>query len=108
MKLSEAVLELYRRNPVELIDPALFCDIDGMGTAKAAQLAAALEFARRRMNPSVKTDQTPPPMPFRCFFITLHCRKEHFLTISLNGAHDVIAVQGGIHRFAQPHYRPPP
>lgn len=92
MKLSEAVLELYQRNPVELIDPALFCDIEGMGTAKAAQLSAALEFARRRMNPSAKKINSPADAVPLLFHYAA-CRKEHFLCISLNGAHEVIAVR---------------
>ena len=92
MKLSEAVLELYQRKPAEIIDPAQFCDIEGMGTAKAAQLSAALEFARRRINPSVKRINTPADaVPL--LFHYASCRKEHFLCISLNGAHEVIAVR---------------
>ena len=34
MKLSEAVLELYQQNPIEMIAPENFCDIEGMGTAR--------------------------------------------------------------------------
>ncbi|HAK45006.1 MAG TPA: hypothetical protein DCO79_03675, partial [Spirochaeta sp.] len=76
----------------EIIDPAQFCDIEGMGTAKAAQLSAALEFARRRINPSVKRINTPADaVPL--LFHYASCRKEHFLCISLNGAHEVIAVR---------------
>ena len=92
MKLSEAVLELYQRNPVEIIDPGLFCDIEGMGTAKAAQLSAALEFARRRMNPTAKRINSPSDAVPLLFSYSA-CRKEHFLCISLNGAHEVIAVR---------------
>ncbi len=92
MKLSEAVLELYQQNPVEMIAPENFCDIEGMGTAKAAQLSAALEFARRRMNPAAKRINAPADaVPL--LFSYAACRKEHFLCISLNGAHEVIAVR---------------
>ncbi len=92
MKLSRQVLELYRQNPVELVDPAMFCDIDGMGTAKAAQLAAALEFARRRINPAAKRINSPSDVVPLLFHYAA-CRKEHFLSISLNGAHEVLAVR---------------
>ncbi|MDC7226714.1 MAG: DNA repair protein RadC [Spirochaetales bacterium] len=92
MKLSEAVLEIYQKNPVEIIEPDRFCDIDGLGAAKAAQLSAALEFARRRMMPSTKRISSPADaVPL--LFHYASCRKEHFLCISLNGAHEVIAVR---------------
>ncbi len=91
MKLSEAVLELYQRNPVEIIDPSLFCDIEGLGAAKAAQLSAALEFARRRMAPLTRQIKSPSDaVPL--LFNYSSSRKEHFLRISLNGAHEVLSV----------------
>ena len=92
MKLAEAVLELYQRHPVDLIEPELFCSIDGMGTAKAAQLAAALEFARRRMTPGTKRINSPADAVPLLFHYASR-RQEHFLTVSLNGAHEVIAVR---------------
>ena len=68
-------------NPVEMIAPENFCDIEGMGTAKAAQLSAALEFARRRMNPAAKRINSPgDAVPL--LFSYAACRKEHFLCIS--------------------------
>jgi DNA repair protein RadC len=92
MKLSQAVLELYQRYPVDLIAPEKFCEIDGMGSAKAAQLSAAMEFSRRRINPTAKRINSPSdavPMLFHY----ASCQKEHFLCISLNGAHEVIALR---------------
>ena len=92
MKLAQEVLNLYQRNPIELIDPVKFCEIEGMGNAKAAQLSAALEFSRRRMNPSSKRINSPSDaVPL--LFHYASCRKEHFLSISLNGAHEVIAIR---------------
>ena len=92
MKLSQQVLDLYSRNPVDLIEPEQFCEIEGMGSAKAAQLAAALEFSRRRMNPSAKKIKSPSDV-VPLLFHYASCRKEHFLSVSLNGAHEVIAVR---------------
>lgn len=92
MKLSEAVLELYQQNPVEIIEPERFCELEGMGTAKAAQLAAALEFSRRRMNPNSKKINTPADV-VPLLFHYASCRKEHFICISLNGANEVLAVR---------------
>ncbi len=92
MKLSKAVLEIYRKNPIETIVPELFCEIDGLGEAKAAQLSAAMEFARRRISKSTKRITSPSdavPMLFQY----ASSKKEHFLTISLNGAHEVITIR---------------
>ena len=92
MKLSQAVLELYQRNPVDLIAPEKFCEIDGMGSAKAAQLSAAMEFSRRRINPTAKRINSPSDaVPL--LFHYASCQKEHFICISLNGAHEVIALR---------------
>lgn len=92
MKLAQAVLDLYKKNPVELIAPERFCEIDGLGAAKAAQLSAALEFSRRKMNPSSKRINSPvDAVPL--LFEYASSKKEHFLRISLNGAHDVISLK---------------
>ncbi len=64
--------------------------IEGVGPVKAAILAAALEFARRRIKPagtkiSVPSDVVP-------LINHLSDRKqEHFICISLNGANEVIS-----------------
>ncbi len=66
--------------------------IDGVGPAKAALIAASLEFARRRIRPEgFKINQPPDVMPL---IQHLSDRKqETFLCISLNGANEVIAVR---------------
>lgn len=92
MKLSQAVLELYRSHPVELIEPDRFTEIEGLGNAKAAQLSAALEFSRRRMAPSAKKISSPSDaVPILYQYAS--SKKEHFLTVSLNGAHEVISMR---------------
>jgi DNA repair protein RadC len=66
--------------------------IKGVGPAKATLIAAALEFARRRIRPegfkiAFPTDVLP---------LIQHLadrKQEHFLCISLNGANEVIAVR---------------
>ena len=66
--------------------------IDGIGPAKAGLIAAALEFARRRIQPEgVKVAFPPDVLP-----LIRHLgdrKQEHFLCISLNGGHEVIAVR---------------
>lgn len=92
MKLSDAVLSLYQQNPVETIAPERFCELEGMGAAKAAQLSAALEFSRRRMNPASKKISSPADV-VPLLFHYASCRKEHFICVSLNGAHEVLALR---------------
>ena len=66
--------------------------VEGVGLAKAALIAAALEFARRRIRPhgmkiALPTDVYP---------LIRHIadrRQEHFMCVSLNGANEVIAVR---------------
>ena len=92
MELSRDVLEVYRRNPVETIAPECFKKIRGLGSAKAAQLSAALEFSRRRLASSLRKINTPADaVPLLYQYAGM--RKEHFVSISLNGANEVIAVQ---------------
>lgn len=68
------------------------CSIDGVGTAKASVVVAAMEFARRRIRPhGVKIAFAPDVYP-----LIRHVadrRQEHFLCVSLNGANEVIAVR---------------
>ena len=92
MELSKQVMDLYRRNPVDTIEPETFRQIKGLGTAKAAQLSAALEFARRRMAPAAKKISSPSDaVPLLYQYAS--SKKEHFVSISLNGAHEVLAIQ---------------
>jgi len=92
MKLSRAVLDLYQQHPVELIEPGKFTEIEGLGNAKAAQLSAAIEFSRRRMAPAVKKISSPSDaVPLLYHYAA--AKKEHFLSVSLNGAHEVISLR---------------
>jgi len=64
-------------------------DIPGVGDAKACQIEAALEFARRHLTKGKHVircaeDAIPYLQTIR------HTKQEHFLCISLNGAHEVI------------------
>ncbi len=91
MTLSARLLKALDGAGVEP-DLKTLCEIDGMGPAKAAVIAAALEFSRRRIRPEgVKIGQPPDILPL---IRHLSDRKqEHFLCISLNGAHEVIATR---------------
>ncbi|MFZ7113101.1 MAG: RadC family protein [Desulfatiglandales bacterium] len=66
--------------------------IDGVGKAKAALIAAALEFARRRIRPEgFKISFPPDVLPLIRHYADR--KQEHFLCISLNGANEVIATR---------------
>jgi len=67
-------------------------DIEGVGPAKATLIAAALEFARRRIRPegfriSFPSDVLPLIQHYA------DRKQEHFICISLNGAKEVIAIR---------------
>jgi len=66
--------------------------IPGVADAKATLIAAALEFARRRIRPNgVKVTSSRDILP-----LVRHLadrKQEHFVCISLNGAHEVIATR---------------
>jgi len=64
--------------------------IDGVGPAKATLIAAALEFARRRIRPEgFKISLPPDVIPLIQHYADR--KQEHFICISLNGANEVIA-----------------
>lgn len=63
--------------------------LDGVGPAKAAIIAAALEFSRRRIRPEGIRISTPSDiLPLIRHYSDR--KQEHFLCISLNGANEVI------------------
>jgi DNA repair protein RadC len=67
-------------------------DIEGVGPAKATLIAAALEFARRRIRPEgFKISFPPDVLPLIQHYADR--KQEHFICISLNGAKEVIAVR---------------
>ena len=73
-------------------EPDDFGKIHGIGTAKATQLCAIMEFTRRRFCPSNHQIQTPSD----ALRIVQHFAdrpQEHFLSLSLNGAHELIAMR---------------
>ncbi len=66
--------------------------IKGVGPAKAAIIAAALEFARRRIRPEGVT-VTEPPSVLPLIRHYADRKQEHFLCISLSGAKEVLATR---------------
>ncbi len=78
-----------RSAPVEVSD---LVEIRGMGSIKAAQISAALEFSRRRLCPGPRKINYPSDVvPLISHFADRN--QEHFLCISLNGAHEVLNLR---------------
>ncbi|MBU4261701.1 MAG: DNA repair protein RadC [Proteobacteria bacterium] len=66
--------------------------LEGVGPAKATLIAAALEFARRRIRPEGLKIRTPvDALPLIRHYGDR--KQEYFLCISLNGAHEVITTR---------------
>lgn len=66
--------------------------LDGMGTAKAATVVAALEFSRRRIRPDSTRIMTPADaLPLLRHYADR--KQEHLLAITLNGANEVLHVR---------------
>jgi DNA repair protein RadC len=81
--------------------------IRGVGKAKAALLAAALEFSRRRIRPEGIKVKGPGDL-FPALSHYADRSQEHFLCTSLNGAHEVIktrVITIGLANAAQVHPR---
>lgn len=74
------------------VDFRMLASIPGLGRAKSAVLAAALELGRRRSISSRRSISTPGDVfPFIRHFGDRE--QEHFLCVLLNGAHEVMDVR---------------
>lgn len=88
MKLARTVAKVIaeKRGRLSMADLA---EVRGIGDAKAGQLLAAFELARRHVAPEtvkIKTVQDMLPL----LQDIAEKQQEHFVCISLNGAHEVI------------------
>jgi len=81
--------------------------IVGIGSVKATLIVAALEFARRRIRPEgLKVVQPADVLPLVGYLAAR--KQEHFVAVSLNGAHEVIAsrvITVGLANSTQVHPR---
>lgn len=84
--LQRLELSNYSCSPSELLQ------IPGMGPARAAQIAAAVELGRRVMVPrNFRIRQPADAVPLLWHYADR--RQEHFIVIALNGAHEVDTVR---------------
>lgn len=67
-------------------------NVDGIGSAKAASIAAAFEFVRRRIKPEgLKIKFPADALPLIQHYADR--KQEHFLCISINGANEIMTVR---------------
>lgn len=89
LTLAEQILPIIEQKNGSLL-PADLLNIRGLGKAKACTIAAAYEFARRRIKPhGIQIKQASDIIPLVSHLVSR--LQEHFICITLNGAHEVIA-----------------
>lgn len=89
MKLADRILKALDSNKTKP-DVEELQKIEGVGLAKATLIAAALEFARRRIRPEgLKISFPADVLPLIQNYADR--KQEHFICISVNGANEVIA-----------------
>lgn len=95
----QAPVEELSRRCLEALDaaplpwkPDVLAGVRGIGPVKSAQLAAALEFCRRRLAPGRPRIRCAGDLwdQLRTYGDR---RQEHFFCLSLNGAHEVLALR---------------
>jgi DNA repair protein RadC len=89
--LASELLERLEQNP-EIPSVKELAGLGGLGTGKASAVVAMLEFGRRRWGFAGTRINRPSDI----FEIVRHYanrKQENFLCISLNGAHEVLAVR---------------
>lgn len=82
-------------------------EVPGIGEAKACAVLAALEFARRRFRPNGTKIKDVDDVLREVHYLSQR-KQEHFICISLNGAHEVIKtriVSVGLVNMTQVHPR---
>ena len=106
MSVAARVLKVLDNNK-EKPDIEELKKIEGVGLAKATLIAAALEFARRRIRPEGLRISFPADiLPLIQHYADR--KQEHFICISINGANEVIAsrvVSVGLVNRTQVHPR---
>jgi DNA repair protein RadC len=90
-ELARELLELLDKNR-EIPPIAELSQLSGMGDSKACAIAAMLEFGRRRWGSTGSRVKYPEEI----YALVRHYadrKQERFISISLNGAHEVLAVR---------------
>ena len=86
--VAHTILRKFDTNK-EKIDLKTLVSVEGVGVAKACQILAAFEFARRRLlKERILIQKAEDILPFISYIVGK--KQEYFLCISLNGANEVI------------------
>ncbi|MEW6667767.1 MAG: DNA repair protein RadC [Thermodesulfobacteriota bacterium] len=87
-QVARSILKIIDTNKKKL-DVASLVSIEGVGFAKACQVLASLEFARRRLpRKEIVIRTTRDVLPLISYIADR--KQEHFICVSLNGANEVI------------------
>ena len=89
--LAGRILEVLDQN-VPNADPKELQRIEGVGPAKATLIAAAIELSRRRIHPSDFVIAWPTEVLPLIRYMAER-KQEHLLSVSLNGANEVLAIR---------------
>jgi DNA repair protein RadC len=88
MGLSKKLMKIIDEKGISITIKDLL-GINGIGIAKASTLTAAIEFVRRRIKPEgLKIKKPTDILPLIQHYSDRH--QEHFLSISINGANEVM------------------
>ncbi len=91
LALSKKIVKIIDENGLAFTAHDI-TNIDGIGTAKAASIAAAFEFVRRRIKPEgLKIKFPADVLPLIQHYADR--KQEHFLCISINGANEIMTVR---------------
>lgn len=91
LELSKDILRVLDQAPKDELLKKL-CEIQGIGLARAGQILASLEFARRRICPEgSKISKASDLIPLISHYAGK--QQEHFISATLNGANEVISVR---------------
>ena len=97
------VLDRHRR----ALRPEDLQRISGLGSARVCAIVAAFELARRTFYPNRRRIGIPSDaLPIIDHYADR--KQEYFLCISLNGAHEVLAVRYRLRRTGKPYHRASP
>ena len=92
LALAQQILDLLDRTASDseiLVEDLIH--LEGVGTAKATLISAALELGRRRL-PTKRKQVVFPSDVYPLIRHDGNRPQEYFLSVSLNGAHEIIAV----------------